>query len=159
MPPLFSDGLMICGDAAQMVNPSHREGSNFAMTAGNLAAETAVQAKKEGDFSSKTLSLYQKKLRQTYVLADLYDHKDLEEEVEKRPELLTDIPELLCRSAFEYFTVDGRPKRDVQSAILKRIFRHKGVRKLVKSELTFRNAISLFKGALKGALKYKSEEN
>lgn len=156
MPPLYADGLLIAGDAAQMVNPSHREGSNLAMTAGKLAAETAVEAKKKGDFSSKTLSLYQKKLRDTYVIPDLYDHKDLEEEVESRPELLTDIPDLICKSAFEYFTVDGRPKRDVQSVILKRIFKHKAVRKLIKSELTFSNAVNLFKAAMKGAFKIKA---
>ncbi|OGR82518.1 MAG: hypothetical protein A2901_00435, partial [Elusimicrobia bacterium RIFCSPLOWO2_01_FULL_54_10] len=142
MPPLYADGLLICGDAAQMVNASHREGSNLAMTAGKLAAETAIEAKKKGDFSSKTLSLYQKKLRESYVIPDLFDHKDLEEEVESRPELLTDIPDLLCRSAYEYFNVDGRPKRDVQSTILKRIFRHRTVRKLIKSELTFSNAVN-----------------
>ncbi len=156
MPPLYADGLLICGDAAQMVNPSHREGSNLAMSAGKFAAETAIEAKKKGDFSAKTLSLYQKKLRDSYVLPDLFDHKDLEEEVESRPELLSVIPDLICRSAFEYFNVDGRPKRDVQSAILKRIFRDRAVRKLIKSELTFSNAMTMIKGALKGALKFKS---
>lgn len=156
MPPLYADGLLICGDAAQMVNPSHREGSNLAMTAGKLAAETVVEAKKKGDFSSKTLSIYQKKIRESYVFPDLYDHKDLDQEVESRPELLTELPDLLCRSAYEYFTVDGRPKREVQSAILKRFFRHRAVRKLIKSELTFSNAVTFAKTAIKGAFKFKS---
>ena len=156
MPPLYADGLLICGDAAQMVNPSHREGSNLAMTAGKLAAETAIEAKKKGDFSSKTLSLYQKSLRASYVIPDLYDHKDLEAEVESRPELLRDMPDLVCRSAFEYFSVDGRPKRDVQSTILKRLFRSRAVRKLIKSEFTLGNALNFVKTAVKGALKYKS---
>ena len=156
MPPLYADGLLIAGDAAQMVNPSHREGSNLAMTAGKLAAQTAVEAKKKGDFSSKTLSLYQKNLRGSYVIPDLYDHKDLEEEVESRPELLRDIPDLLCRSALEYFTVDGRSKRDVQSAIIKRLFRSRAVRKLIKSEFTLGNVLNFMKTAVKGALKYKS---
>jgi flavin-dependent dehydrogenase len=30
-----------------MINPTHREGSNLAMTAGKLAAETVVEAKKK----------------------------------------------------------------------------------------------------------------
>ena len=156
MPPLYTDGLLVCGDAAQMVNPSHREGSNLAMTAGKFAAETAVEAKKKGDFSAKALSVYQKKLRDSYVIPDLFDHKDLEDEVESRPELLTDLPELVCRSAFEYFNVDGRAKREVQSAILKRIFRHRSIRKLIKSELTFSNVMTLTKTALKSAIKYRS---
>lgn len=156
MPPLYADGILICGDAAQMVNPSHREGSNLAMTSGKLAAETVIEAKKKGDFTSKTLSGYQKRLRDSYVIPDLYDHKDLEEEIESRPQLLTDIPDLACQSAFEYFNVDGRPKRDVQAALLKRIFRNKAVRSLIKSELNFRNAMIFMKSAVKGALKYKS---
>jgi len=156
MPPLYTDGFLVAGDAAQMINPSHREGSNFAMTAGKLAAETAAEAGKAGDFSAKKLSSYQRKLKATYILPDLFDHKDLEEEIERKPELLTELPELLARAVLEYFTVDGRPKREVQSAILKRIFRNKGVRRLIRSELTFHNAVSIFKGALKGAFKYRA---
>ena len=37
MPPLAADGFLVCGDAAQMTNPAYREGSNLAMTSGNLA--------------------------------------------------------------------------------------------------------------------------
>ena len=156
MPPLCMNGFLVCGDAAQMVNPSHREGSNLAMTAGRLAAETVVEAKKKGDFSSKTLVRYQKKLKDSYVLPDLYDHKDLEQKIESRPELLSEMPALVCQIASEYFTVDGRSKQEIQSSILKKVFRHKAVNKLVKSELNFRNAVNLFKGAIKGALTFKA---
>ncbi len=156
MPPLYTDGFLVGGDAAQMVNPSHREGSNFAMTAGKAAGETVIAAKKEGNYSAKFLSLYQKKLKETYVLPDLFDHKDLEEKIESRPELLNVLPDLLCQTAFDYFQVDGRPKRDLQSAIIKRIFRNKGVRHLIKSELNIQNALLLLKQGIKGALKYKS---
>lgn len=156
MPPLYADGLLICGDAAQMVNPSHREGSNLAMSAGRMAAETCAEAKKKGDFTSKTLAAYQKKLRESYVIPDLYDHKDLEEKIEEKPELLSEMPDLACQVAYEYFNVDGRPKRDVQSAILKKVFRTRAVRNLIKSELNLKNAVTFLKTAVKGALKYKS---
>lgn len=152
MPPLFSDGFLIAGDAAQMVNAVHREGSNLAMTSGKLAAETVAEAKKSGDFSSKTLSLYQEKLKQSYIIPDMYEYKDLETEVESRPELFTDIPDLLCQSAFDYFTVNGRPKHEIQSMIFKRILRDKAVRKLVKSGFTFKNAVRLTKTSVKGVL-------
>jgi electron transfer flavoprotein-quinone oxidoreductase len=152
MPPLYADGILIGGDAAQMVNPSHREGSNLAMTAGKLAGETVIEAKKKGDFSSKTLSGYQKRLRESFIIPDLFDHKDLEDEVEKHIELLTEGPELLCQSAFEYFTVDHRSKRDVQKAILKRVFRNKKISELVKHEMTWKNAYALMKAGLKAGL-------
>lgn len=147
MPPLYSDGFLIAGDAAQMVNASHREGSNLAMTAGKLAGETVIEAKKKGDFSAHSLSLYQKKLRESYVIPDLVDHKDLEADVEKYPDLLTTIPDLLCQSAFEYFTVDGRSKRDTQSAIVRRILRNRSIYKIIqglKAELP-----GLVRGALR----------
>src|SRR5579883_786609 len=62
MPRLFDDGVLVVGDAAMMVNNLHREGSNLAMAAGRMAGETAVHAAKVGDWSARTLSLYQELL-------------------------------------------------------------------------------------------------
>jgi electron transfer flavoprotein-quinone oxidoreductase len=53
MPQLYTDGVMIAGDAASMVNAMHWEGTNMAITAGKAAGETAVEAHKKGDFSAK----------------------------------------------------------------------------------------------------------
>jgi electron transfer flavoprotein-quinone oxidoreductase len=155
MPPLYADGFLMAGDAAQMVNPSHREGSNLAMTAGRLAGETVVEAKKAGDFSAKTLSRFQKKLKDSFILPDLFDHKDLETEVEKHVNLLTEGPELAAQAAFEYFSVDGRAKRDVQKTILRRIFRNRSVNDLIKSEMTLGNAYNLMKMGIKAGLKFR----
>lgn len=133
MPKLFADGILIAGDAAQMVNASHREGSNLAMTAGRLAGETVIEAKKKGDFSAKTLSAYQTKLRDSFVIPDLFDHKDLETMVEKHMDIVAEGPELMAQSLYDYFQVDGRPKRDVQKAILQRLTKNPAVRALIKS--------------------------
>lgn len=149
MPKLYADGILIAGDAAQMVNASHREGSNLAMTAGRLAAETVIEAKKKGDFSAKTLSAYQTKLRDSFVIPDLYDHKDLETMAEKHMALVAEGPELMAQSLYDYFQVDGRPKRDVQKSILQRLTRNPAVRSLIKSELTLKNEFSLVKMGLK----------
>ena len=48
MPTLYASGILLAGDAAQMINPSHREGSNLAMAAGRMAGETVIAAKKKG---------------------------------------------------------------------------------------------------------------
>ncbi|MBI4051848.1 MAG: FAD-dependent monooxygenase [Elusimicrobia bacterium] len=111
MPPLCHDGLLIAGDAAQMVNPAFREGSNMAMTSGKLAGETVVEAKKKGDFSKRTLSLYEKKLKSSYIWPDLDDVKDLEAAVESSPNFLDFYPKLACDLAHLRFVVDGQPKR------------------------------------------------
>lgn len=111
MPPLYSDGFLIAGDAAQMVNPAFREGSNLAMTAGKLAGEAVIEAKKKGDFSAQALSLYEKKLKSSYIWPDLEEVKDLEAWVEARPGFLEFYPKLACELAHLRFTVDGRPKK------------------------------------------------
>jgi flavin-dependent dehydrogenase len=134
---------LIAGDAAQMVNASHREGSNLAMTAGRLAGETVIEAKKKGDFSAATLSAYQTKLRNSFIIPDLFDHKDLETMVEKHMEIVARAgaygPGLL-----DYFrwtgAETGRAKSDLQ-----RVMRNPAVKELIKSELTLKNEYNLMK--------------
>lgn len=155
MPPLYSDGFLIAGDAAQMVDAIHREGSNLAMTSGKLAAETIIEAKRKNDFSSKTLSLYQKKLSQSYVIPDLYLHKDIEHEIESRPQILKDFPELICKSAYAYFNVDGRTKEEIYWSIVENNFKNQGVRSLIRSELfSFKNILLAVKWIPKLIWKY-----
>lgn len=154
MPPLFADGFLVGGDAAQMVNPAHREGSNLAMAAGRMAGETVVEAKKAGDFTAKTLSQYQKRLRESFIIPDLYDHRNLETMAEKHLSMLEQGPELLCQSLLDYFTVDGRPKREAQKGILARALRNKALHELVKTEMTWRNAYNFLRTGLKAGSEF-----
>jgi electron transfer flavoprotein-quinone oxidoreductase len=112
MPPLAKDGFLVAGDAAQMTNPAYREGSNLAMTAGKLAGETVIEAKKKGDYSEATLSAYTRKLEASYVLSDMEDIQDLEEHVENSEGFLEFYPKLACELAQLRFSADGVPKRD-----------------------------------------------
>ncbi len=141
MPPLYTDGMLIAGDAAQMINPTHREGSNLAMAAGKLAAETAIEAKKKNDFTSKMLSLYRKKLDRSFVLIDMKDHKDIEEKVRENRDMLTVYPRLVTEAAKEYFLVDGHPKRDHQRRIFRLFRKERGLFRMVKDALSLRKAI------------------
>ncbi len=111
MPPLASDGFLVAGDAAQMTNPAYREGSNLAMTSGKLAGETVIEAKKKNDFSKSSLSSYVRKLKDSYVLKDMEEVKDLEDAVEKSPGFLEFYPKLACDLAHLRFSADGRPKK------------------------------------------------
>ncbi len=111
MPPLAADGFLVAGDAAQMTNPAYREGSNLAMTSGKLAGETVIEAKKRNDFSKNSLSAYVQKLKESYVLQDMEEVKDLEDAVEKSPGFLEFYPKLACDLAHLRFSADGRPKK------------------------------------------------
>jgi digeranylgeranylglycerophospholipid reductase len=59
LPRIVADGLMLCGDAAHMINPLSGGGIVNAMKAGRLAAETAVAALRERDTSAAALAPYQ----------------------------------------------------------------------------------------------------
>ena len=57
--PIYSDGLMVVGDAASHVSSMSGEGIPYAARGGEFAAKTAILAHEAGDFSGKKLSLYQ----------------------------------------------------------------------------------------------------
>lgn len=141
MPPLYTDGMLLAGDAAQMINPTHREGSNLAMAAGKMAGETVIEAKKKGNYSARVLSLYKKKLEDSFVLKDMEDHKDIEDKVRQNREMLDIYPKLLNGAAHEYFLVDGLPKRDHQRRIIRRIRKERGFFRMIKDFVNLRHAI------------------
>jgi digeranylgeranylglycerophospholipid reductase len=56
----YTDGVLIAGDAAHMINPLSGGGITNAMKAGRLAGCTAAAAIREGDTSERRLSAYHK---------------------------------------------------------------------------------------------------
>jgi electron transfer flavoprotein-quinone oxidoreductase len=97
-----------------------------------LAAQTAIEAKQKGDFSKATLANYQKRLESSFIIPDMEEHKDVEIKVEKNMDLLTVYPELACRALHEYFTVDGRTKKEVQRSILRRALKARSGKNIIK---------------------------
>jgi electron-transferring-flavoprotein dehydrogenase len=72
IPQLTSDGVMIIGDSAGMLNGERLKGIHTAIKAGMLAAETIVDGLAKDDFSRSTLSAFDTKLRESYVGRELY---------------------------------------------------------------------------------------
>jgi digeranylgeranylglycerophospholipid reductase len=58
IPRTFADGLMLCGDAAHMINPLSGGGIVNAMKSGRLAAQTALDALATRDASARSLESY-----------------------------------------------------------------------------------------------------
>ncbi len=119
LPELYIDGALLVGDAAGMVNAMNREGSNFAMVSGKLAAQTIIEAKEAGDFSAMTLSRYRELLEETFVLKDLHKIRHMKSFAHDRPHLLNELPELMSEIAREYLTVDNLPLATKQKRITK----------------------------------------
>lgn len=72
MPKLYSDGMVVCGDSAGMVDVQKLKGIHLAMKSGMLAAETALDAIVQNDFSSRVLKSYEEKVHASYIKSQLY---------------------------------------------------------------------------------------
>lgn len=63
---MVGDGVMLIGDAAQLVNPIHGGGITRAMHSSKIATGVAVHALKKGDVSAERLTEYEKKWDEEY---------------------------------------------------------------------------------------------
>ena len=114
MPKLYSHGVMVTGDAAMLVNNMHWEGTNLALISGKFAGETAVEALNKKDFSAKTLKEYDKKLRDSFVIKDLYAYRNLMDVMHDKKTVFMDTYFKKFNEFFEVFTsVNGVPKREL----------------------------------------------
>lgn len=132
VPKVYGDGFLVVGDAAMLVNSYHREGSNLAMTSGQLAAEAVVRAKERGDFSALSLSSYHQALEQSFVMKDLKKYQNGPKFFETHPHLFTLYPEMAAQAVHEFLSVDGVPKKDKQKAIFKSVRRQRSLFQLAK---------------------------
>ncbi|QYR21824.1 FAD-dependent oxidoreductase [Paenibacillus sp. sptzw28] len=121
MPKVVGPGVLVVGDAAQLVNAIHREGSNMAMTSGRIAAETIVMAKQAGDFSENMLNHYRQRLMGSFVGQDLKKYKDATHHFDKFPQYFDQYIPMVNRAASQMFTVDGTSKREKQKKIWREI--------------------------------------
>ncbi|WP_029422268.1 FAD-dependent oxidoreductase [Alicyclobacillus macrosporangiidus] len=123
IPALAGDGWMICGDAAQLVNAVHREGTNLAITSGRLAGEAAIRAHEVGDFSASTLAAYDEAIRASFIYKDLKKYRGVHSLLahEDTEQLFNHLPQALNDAAYEMLLVDGVPKRDKQRKAIRRL--------------------------------------
>lgn len=117
MPKVCDNGVLVIGDAAQLVNAIHREGSNMAMTSGRFAAETVILAKERGDYSVRTLDSYRLKLMQSFVGQDLKKYKDATHLFDHSPQYFEQYIPMINKAASQMFTVDGTSKWEKQKKI------------------------------------------
>ncbi|TIT49623.1 MAG: FAD-dependent oxidoreductase, partial [Mesorhizobium sp.] len=112
IPQLFGDGWVIVGDAAQLNNAIHREGSNLAMTSGRVAAEAIIKVKsRNGPMTKANLALYKTMLDDSFVIKDLKKYKDMPALLHTNSSNFFDsYPRLMSHAAQNFMRVDGTPK-------------------------------------------------
>ena len=132
IPQLCGDGFLIAGDSGMLFNALHREGSNMAMTSGRFAAEAIMESLSSGDFTRKGLAGYLSRLQDSYIMADLKKYGALTDFACSHHELFTVLPGLAGFAAREMLTVDGRPKKEKQKIIWKKIRKEISLTKLAR---------------------------
>lgn len=137
MPQLYTDGVLVAGDAAAMVNALHWEGSNMAIIAGKEAAETALEAHRRGDFSAPSLSLYRKRLKDRFILQDLYQYRNMTRFLEKHPAFMEVYPNFINDALGLFFTGYGKPKKELYREILRSLTSRRPLLRAVSDVISF----------------------
>jgi electron transfer flavoprotein-quinone oxidoreductase len=118
---LSHHGVVVVGDAAGLVNASmYHEGANLAMLSGRLAAEAAIQAHLLGDFSRSCLSLYDRMLRESFVMEDLRRLRGIEKAHGAFPRLMAELPARFCRLLTDLFEQAPIAKREIRRGAFRR---------------------------------------
>ena len=115
---LFTDGLLVVGDAAGLIVNSGitLRGMDMAIASGMAAAEAVKIAMGKNDFSKKTLSHYEYLLKNDFVLADMRTFKRSPEFLQNT-RLYSLYPELVCKLFHRLAVVKG-PKRRLFNELL-----------------------------------------
>ena len=132
VPRLYTDGMMVAGDAAMLVNALNWEGTNFAMISGKFAGQTAIEAKKSNKYDANQLSSYRKYLENSFVLKDLKKFRDIPHYISTNRQFLTVYPELMNDVLYRFFEVDGRPKEEHIKEIKEQIYTKRGRLRLLR---------------------------
>jgi electron transfer flavoprotein-quinone oxidoreductase len=141
MPKLYTDGALVAGDAAAMVNALHWEGTNMAIIAGKEAAETAIEAHKQGDFSAKSLSSYSARLKQRFIMQDLHQYRNLSHFLETHPNFMKIYPDFVNDALGMFFTGFGKPKKQLYRDILRSLTDRRPLLKAVGDIVAFGRTI------------------
>ncbi|MCP1909880.1 electron transfer flavoprotein-quinone oxidoreductase [Bradyrhizobium elkanii] len=121
IPQLYGEGWVVVGDAAQLNNAIHREGSNLAMTSGRIAAEAIAQVKSRREpMTAKNLLLYKKMLDESFVIKDLKKYKDMPTLMHTHSQnFFLTYPQLISKALQNFVRVDGTPKVEKEKVTLK----------------------------------------
>ncbi len=121
---IYTDGMLVVGDAAMLVNAINWEGTNLAMASGIIAGETVIEAKKRNDFSARTLSRYRQRLEESFALKDLKKYRAVPKFFSSNPDFFTLYPETLNELFYMWHVVDDEFKavkiKQMQATLFKR---------------------------------------
>jgi electron transfer flavoprotein-quinone oxidoreductase len=132
MPELVGDGIMVAGDAAAfcIVTGINLEGINLAVQSGVLAGQAAIQAHQARNFTKAGLGLYRQLLEESFVLKDLKLYRRTPHMLHN-DRIFSHYPEMLCGIMDEIYRIDGTPKDNMTSLLLRKVKETVGLKNLM----------------------------
>jgi electron-transferring-flavoprotein dehydrogenase len=82
MPRMYGEGFMIAGDSAGFLNGARLKGIHLAIKSGMLAAETALQALLEEDYSAAKLQAYERAFESSWARKELFRERNFHQAFE-----------------------------------------------------------------------------
>jgi len=139
-PKLYSNGILVVGDAAGFaLNMGLTvRGMDLAIASGVLAAEAIKLAKKNGDFSARSLAAYETFLNRSFVMNDLQTFRKVRNVLDN-PRLFTKYPAAVISLMTDLMSIGSEPKPKLSSTAIKHF------RKDFLNFSTLRDAMSLMK--------------
>ncbi|MFD2182005.1 FAD-dependent oxidoreductase [Rhodoplanes azumiensis] len=133
IPELAGDGWVVCGDAAQLNNAVHREGSNLALASGQMAGEAIADLKAQGaEPSKRNLALYRSRLSDSFVVKDLKKYKDFPGLLHHNTQnFFLTYPQLVAKAMENFVRVDGTPKIENEKRTFKSVLAARSLTGLV----------------------------
>jgi electron transfer flavoprotein-quinone oxidoreductase len=119
MPKVYGNGYMIAGDSAgfSFSNGLVLQGMNYAIDSGVAAADAFMKAQEKGDYSEKSLSVYQDLLESSYVMRDMKTFRGIEE-VTWSPFVHKQVPAMLESLMMSLYMEEGKPKKHITGNLM-----------------------------------------
>ena len=142
MPQVYTGGMMVVGDAAGLcyTNGINLEGINLAITSGALAAETAMQAIEAKDYGARMLSLYKKKLDDSFIMKDMITFKNAVDMMHLE-RLFQTYPQILGNILEKIYRVDGTPRSKLLRLARKEALAKLGLKDLISDSIKIGRAL------------------
>jgi electron transfer flavoprotein-quinone oxidoreductase len=120
VPKLYSNGILVIGDAAGFALNMGIivRGMDLAIASGVLAAEAIKVARKNGNFSARSLAAYETFLNRSFVMKDLHTFKNVWSVLDN-PRLFTKYPEAASSLMIDLMSIGSDPKPKLSSIAIK----------------------------------------
>jgi len=118
MGKLYGNGILVAGDAAGLsmnIGMTVR-GMEYALASGYYAAQAVLQARQAGDYSEKTLAVYEQLLNDSFVMQDFKSFQEAPKVLEN-PRFFKHYPQLAGSIMRDLYRIPAGPKERLYKTV------------------------------------------